>query len=232
MAKVSAPISIADQVYKFIKQDILEGKFEPNSRLTQEVMGELYQTSRTPVREAFRKLERDGLVERVPQGGVKVVAISIETIEEVYGVRTVLESYAVELACERISDKQLEKIGQIKKDADAILKSGELSRENKLKELFKLNSSFHRKINEASGNAYLVKVIGEMNNSVMLGRAAGLRKNNEWNEIWKEHGEIISCLRKKDKAACAQLMRKHIESAAQNAIVVISRRRDEAAKDS
>ncbi|BBO73164.1 GntR family transcriptional regulator [Desulfosarcina widdelii] len=232
MAKVSAPRSIADQVYEFIKKDILEGKLEPNSRLTQEFMGEFYQTSRTPVREAFRKLERDGLVERMPQGGVKVVAISVETIEEVYGVRAVLETYAVELACERISDSELERIAQIKKNAEAVLKSVDLSKEDKLNELLSLNSSFHRKINEASGNSYLVKILGEMNDSVMLGRTAGLRKNNEWSDIWKEHDKLINYLRKKDKVESAKLMRKHIESAAKNAIAVISRRKKETDKGS
>lgn len=224
MAKVLTPNSIADQIYNFIRSDILEGNIDPETRLTQEAMADFYQTSRTPVREAFRKLEKDGLVERLPQGGVKVVSISTETIRQVYGVRCVLEAYAIELALDLITDNDINQLIKIKHDAVAVIKAKELSREDKIKELFKLNSLFHSKINEVSGNNYLVKMIGEMKDSIMLGRSAGLRHNNNWLEIWKEHSQIINCLKRRNKSSCITLIKTHIEKAAKNAIESLEKR--------
>ena len=78
----------------------------------QNQVAETLKASRTPVREAFRRLEQDGLVERVPQGGVRVTHPDTETIQEVFGIRKVLEAYAVELACGRIT---AEEIGSLKR---------------------------------------------------------------------------------------------------------------------
>jgi DNA-binding GntR family transcriptional regulator len=97
------PNSISDQIYERLKKQILHGEIEPGERLMQNQVAENLRASRTPVREAFRRLEQDGLVERVPQGGVRVTSLDTETIQQVFGIRNVLEAYAIEMACDRIT---------------------------------------------------------------------------------------------------------------------------------
>ena len=98
---LAPPNSISDQIYEYLKEKILYGDTEPGERLMQMQVAESLKASRTPVRDAFRRLVQDGLAERFPQGGIRVTSVDRETIKSVFGIRAVLEAYAIELACER-----------------------------------------------------------------------------------------------------------------------------------
>ena len=130
------PNSISDQIYERLKKQILHGEIEPGERLMQNQVAESLKASRTPVREAFRRLEQDGLVERVPQGGVRVTPLDHETIQEVFGIRKVLEAYAIELACDRITAEEIASLKRLVSQSRELLSSHELGREMKIKRLF------------------------------------------------------------------------------------------------
>ncbi len=123
---IEPPKSISDQIYEHLKARILYGEIHPGERLAQEKVAEQLQISRMPVREAFRRLEQDGLVERLPQGGVRVTPVTMETIRHVFGVRTALEAYAIELACDRISEEAIAELENIKGQALEVLKQNTL----------------------------------------------------------------------------------------------------------
>ena len=108
------PNSISDQIYERLKQQILHGEIEPGERLMQNQVAETLKASRTPVREAFHRLEQDGLVERVPQGGVRVPRLELQIVQDVFGIRKVLEAYAIELACDRITVEEVLKAAEEK----------------------------------------------------------------------------------------------------------------------
>jgi len=218
---VEPPRAISDQVYEFLKQKILYSDIEAGERLMQIQVAEALQTSRTPVRDAFRRLEQDGLVERVPQGGVRVTSLDNKTIREVFGIRQVLEAYAVELACDNISPEQIAYLNQILSQARELLASRK-DREAKLKELFKLNSQLHDTIYRASGSSYLMGIINNLKNIVLRMRSLGLRADKTWNYVWKEHAQLIDCLERRDKAAAADLIKAHIISAASHVTSVTS----------
>jgi len=99
---VRPPKSISDQIYDLLKKKILNSELQPGERLMQEEVAEALKASRTPVRQAFHLLEKDGLVERLPQGGFRITQFDVETIDDLFAIRAVLETYGVELACERI----------------------------------------------------------------------------------------------------------------------------------
>jgi DNA-binding GntR family transcriptional regulator len=88
-------MSIADQIYESLKSSIISAELKGGDRLFEAKVAESYQASRTPVREAFRRLEQDSLVERVAQGGVRVTQVTRKTVEDLFGIRTVLEEYAI-----------------------------------------------------------------------------------------------------------------------------------------
>jgi DNA-binding GntR family transcriptional regulator len=188
------PNSISDQIYERLKQQILRGEIEPGERLMQNQVAESLKASRTPVREAFRRLEQDGLVERIPQGGVRVTRLDIETIQDVFGIRKVLEAYAIELACDRITGEEIVSLRRLLNQARDLLSSGNLGMEAKINRLFELNSEFHNTIYRASGNSYLMGMINSLRNIVARLRLLGLRADRTWSRAWDEHAQLIGLL--------------------------------------
>lgn len=207
------PNSISDQVYEYLKEKILYGDIEPGERLMQVQVAESLKASRTPVRDAFRRLEQDGLVERLPQGGVRVTSVDPETIRCVFGIRGVLEAYAVELACDSIPADKIAILKQLLRQAREVL-GEELEWETKLRMLFELNTRFHETIYRASGNRYLIDIINNLRNIVRRMRYLGLRAGATWTQVWDEHGELIDHLEKRDKDSAVRLIRVHLRNAA------------------
>lgn len=208
------PNSISDQIYEQLKQRILLGEIEPGERLMQNQVAENLRASRTPVREAFRRLEQDGLVERVPQGGVKVTGIDLDTIQDVFGIRKVLEAYAVELACDRITGEEISALKRLMIHAIETLKSADLGLETKMKRLFELNSQFHDTIYRASGNFFLLGIINNLRNIVRRMRYLGLRADSTWDQVWDEHSRLIEFLEFKNRQSAVKLIQEHLVNAA------------------
>src|SRR4030043_1970380 len=119
------PKSISDQIYEVLKELILLGKIAPGERMIESNIAEDLRTSRTPVREAFQRLVQDGLVERVPQGGVRVTVVTPRMIKEVFGIRAILEVFAVELACDQIDEEPIRKLKELAQQARKLLSSPE-----------------------------------------------------------------------------------------------------------
>jgi GntR family transcriptional regulator, rspAB operon transcriptional repressor len=213
------PHSISDQIYERLKQQVLYGEIEPGERLMQNQVAETLKASRTPVREAFRRLEQDGLVERVPQGGVRVTRLDIEAVQEVFGIRNVLEAYAVELACGRITVEETDSLKRLVKQAGELLASGEPGRERKIKRLFELNSQFHDTIYRAAGNSYLIGMINSLRFIVGRLRFLGLRADSTWSRAWDEHEQLIGLLEKKDKESAARLLKTHLVNAVSDVLM-------------
>lgn len=212
------PNSISDQIYKKLKQQIIHGDIEPGERLRQGQVAGSLKASRTPVREAFRRLEQDGLVERLPQGGVRVTPLDINTIREVFGIRKVLEAYAIELACEHITPEEIKNLKRLLSQARGLLASGPHDLENKIMNLFELNSEFHDAIYRAAENFYLWSMINSLRNIVSRLRFLGLRSYKNWSRAWKEHGQLIEFLQKRDRQAAVKLMQIHLANAAKDVL--------------
>jgi DNA-binding GntR family transcriptional regulator len=217
------PRSISYQIYEHLKTQILYGEISPGERLAQEKIAEQLNVSRMPVREAFRLLEQDGLVERLPQGGLRVPLITVETIQHVLGIRAALETYAIELACGRISEEEIVQLENIKRQAHEVLKQESIDYFEKLKRFYDLNTEFHDTIYEATGNPYLIKVISQLRNLVLRMRAIGLREPSTWIEIWEEHDQLIDSLKRKDNETASRNIKQHIENSASYVINALRR---------
>jgi len=212
------PNSISDQIYERLKQQILHCEIEPGERLMQIQVAKSLRASRTPVREAFRRLEQDGLVERVPQGGVRVTRPDAETIREVFGIRKVLEAYAIELACDRITPPEVAALKQLSSQAQELLSSRELGLQAKISRLFELNSQFHDTIYRASGNSYLMGTINSLRNVVGRLRLLGLRADSTWSRTWDEHVQLIGLLERKDKESAVRVVQSHLVNGASDVL--------------
>jgi DNA-binding GntR family transcriptional regulator len=145
----------------------------------------------------------------------------METIRHVFGVRTALEAYAIELACDRISEEAIAALENIKRQAQGVLKQDALDQSEKLKRFFDLNTAFHDTIYEATGNLYLIKIILQLRNLVLRMRAIGLREDSTWIQVWKEHDQLLNSLKRRDKEAATRCIRQHIANAASYVTAVV-----------
>lgn len=213
--------SIADQIYKSLQNSIISGEIKPGERLFEMELAKTFEASRTPVREAFRRLEQDHLVERLAQGGVRVPIIDRETIEDLYNLRAVLEAYALSLACDRVTTEQITSMKQIRAQAFELLKSSESSRDFILKRLLELNSSLHDTIYEATGSRFLIKVISNLRAIVMGMRTRSIQVDRSWQQVWDEHSRLIDHLERGEKESAVQLIKEHVANAAAQAYSVI-----------
>ena len=229
--KVGQPLepyrSIADQIYENLKNSIISCEIKPGDRLFELELAKTFHASRTPVREAFRRLEQDHLVERLAQGGVRVPIINRETIEDLYNLRAVLETYALELACERVTPEQISTLKQVRAQAFELLKSSESARDYVLKRLLELNSSFHETIYEATGSKFLIKVISNLRAIVMGIRTRSIQADQAWMQVWDEHSRLIGHLERGEKDSAIQLIRAHVANAADQALSVIQMHADD-----
>ncbi len=210
------PKSISDQIYEVLKERILLGKIAPGERIIESRIAEDLKTSRTPVREAFQRLVQDGLVERVTQGGVRVSVITPRMIKEVFGIRGVLEVYAVELVCDNIEVETIIKLKELAQQARKLLSSPEANDPEGLITLWKINTSFHETIYRASGSEHLLKLVSQLNSLVRRFRFLSMRKTRI--RAWDQHELIIKYLEDKDKAMLGELMKAHIEEAASDTL--------------
>jgi DNA-binding GntR family transcriptional regulator len=210
------PKSISDQIYEFLKENILLGKIAPGERIIESRIAEDLKTSRTPVREAYQRLVQDGLVERVTQGGVRVSVITPRMIKEVFGIRGVLEVYAVELVCDNIEAETIIKLKELAQQARKLLSSPEANDPEGLITLWKINTSFHETIYRATGSEHLLKLVGQLNSLVRRFRFLSMRKTRI--RAWDQHELIIKYLEDKDKAMLGELMKAHIEEAASDTL--------------
>jgi len=215
-AIILPPKSISDQIYEVLKEQILLGKIPPGERLIESTVAEDLKTSRTPVREAFQRLVQDGLVERVLQGGVRVTVITSQMIKEVYGIRAVLEVYAVDLACDYIDAETILKLKEMDRQARNQLSSPEANQPEGGIALWQINTLFHETICRAAGSEHLLKLLSQLKDLVMRFRFLSLRKTRI--RAWDEHELMIKYLENKDKLRLKELMKAHVEMATSDAL--------------
>lgn len=213
---ITPPKSISDQIYESLKERILSNLISPGHRLIENEVAGFYQASRTPIREAFRRLEQDGLVERIPRGGLRVTRITASEIREIFGIRAVLEAYVGELACDNITPDLIQKLKGISHQARHFLPSSSDASTENLVELWKLNTTFHDTIYQATQSQHLVRMLNTIRDMLLRVRILTLKKAKL--EKWKEHEEIINCLERRDKDRLCELMKQHIQRSAEAAL--------------
>lgn len=207
---VKTPKTIAEQVYDLLKKKILYHEIMPGERLLEVALCESLKVSRTPVREAFRLLQQDGLVERIPQGGVRVTDLSLDDLKEVSALRTVLEVYAAELACEKISEEEIGKLEELmRKTAEMIVAECE-GKDIDVAEFSGLNTAFHDIICDAAQSSYLSKILEIVRLPILRFRPFSLEDKNHRTRGWEEHKMMIKMLRSRDKEGLKKLVAKHV----------------------
>lgn len=196
----------AERAYKFIRSSILAGRFGSGMRLKeQEIAGELA-ISRTPVRDAIRRLHSDGLIEFEPNQGARVASWSEVDLVEISEMRALLESFAAELAAAKIGESELDELGR---HTDAMQKGLDGDRP-RIDQISAANLAFHQGIVRAAGNARLSLIVEGLWVLPLLTRKFALFDRAGLEQSISHHREIIRALRARDSGWAAAIMRAHI----------------------
>lgn len=206
--KAIAPTQpIRETVYQQLKLAVLTGAFEAGERLLERDIAEKLQVSRTPVREALKRLEAEGLLEALPKQGLAVKEYSDDDIREIYMIREALECLAAEFAAINATDADIARLEELVGEMDRLDNYADA---DKLREI---HSCFSETYNRASHMPTLIHLIESLKDQVTRFRSVSLSTPARRIETKKEHKELLEALRRRDPERASALTHVHIRNA-------------------
>lgn len=196
-----------ERVYQTIKEAILSEELPPNSRLVELSLASHFGVSRTPVREALKRLIVEGLAVIDPPRGMVVKPIDQQEMEEIYAVREVLDGLAARLAAKRMSDEDLARLTGLTEVMSRAVEEGRRDA------LVQANIRFHEIIFQAAGNERLLQLGRNLTDSVRRSSSTAFRSYERDMEVLQEHGELVNALEQRDAEAAERLAREHMVKA-------------------
>lgn len=187
---MSSYLPLRDIVFNTLRQAILKGELAPGERLMEVSLAQKLGVSRTPVREAIRKLELEGLVLMIPRRGAEVARISEKNLRDVLEVRRGLEDLAVELACARITESQIVELKKANVNFENSLTSNDVTA------IAEADERFHEIIYRATGNEKLIQVISNIKEQMYRYRLEYIKDSAKRHDLVAEHKEIVTADRK------------------------------------
>ncbi len=196
--------SLRGRVFGHIREGILSGRYSENEELKENAIGAELGVSRTPVREALRQLELEGLVTIVPNKGAYVTGISEKDIHDIYTIRSYLEGLCARWACEHITEEQLDAIEEV------IYLSEFHTGKGHFEQVVELDSKFHKLVYGACGSKILEHELSDFHHYVERVRKITLSKEERAVRSNAEHTAILSAIRARDGALAEKLAHEHI----------------------
>ena len=197
--------SQSDLAYQKLLGEIRDGLLRPGVRLTEEELAKRLSISRTPVREAIRQLEADGLVEHRAHAGAAVRELSYSEITELYSMRAVLESTVARMAALAASAVELESLETLNAEMAAATGDGG--------ERYRLNNQFHRALLDVAKNRFLTRAMDSVQKTLLILGPSTLAEFARAQEAVDEHARILEAIRVRDADTAEREMRHHIEAA-------------------
>ena len=195
---------LRDQVYASIKNAIITAQLESNHRLIEETIAADMGTSRTPVREALQKLEKEGLIFRLPKTGFAVKGVAEEEVEDILDLQCMLESYAGCLATWRITEDELNYLDDlIKRQEDCLVNDD-------FETFIRLDGAFHDALHRAAKHARLYLLVQGLRDYMDRYRMIIFHSNVSFNLSVKDHKEMVSLMRTKHARQIERLINKHM----------------------
>jgi len=200
----SAALPLAQQVAARIRDMIIQDQLTPGEWIREQALADKLNVSRTPLREALKMLELEGLIRLLPNRGAVVTELTVEEVKEKLEVLAVLEALGGKLACQNATEAELAEIRALHYEMLAWF-----SRQNRL-EYFKLNQRIHLAIVAASGNRTLVTTHARINAQLYRVRFQSNLQNQLWGTAVDEHEEMLAALEARDSEAMAMCMLNHL----------------------
>lgn len=196
--------NLHEATFQTLKSLLVEGKIAPGSKLNERELAERLNVSRTPIREAIRRLAADGLVELIANRGAIAVQLSIDDVIHTFDVIAELEGYSGELAAKNISDSTLSELEALQYEMMASYARRDLS------SYYKLNLRIHRLINQAANNPVLATLFSQVNSRIEALRFRSNQDGVKWEKAVEEHQEMLDALKARDSARMRKVMIAHV----------------------
>jgi len=201
----AASCSLTDEIADLVRDRILKGEYEIGEKIKENQIATELKVSRTPIREAFKLLENEGLIDYIPNRGCFAKGFTKQDVDDIYAVREALEQLAVERAAERITEKELEELQSQwelmefyvkKKDAQKVLE---------------LNSTFHDLIYASTRSRFMAQVLRSYKSYINKTRKSVFYDETYLMAILAEHREILEAIKSRDKEKAVRAVSEHLE---------------------
>lgn len=198
-------LTLREKILETIRDDILTGVLKPGGKVPEPELAERFGISRTPIREAFRQLESEGYLTVIPRRGAVVVSFSAADIREFYAIKGILEGFAARHACERLTERELDRLKSVNDRLRTLAESGDV------KQFFKIHNDFHEMFIRASGNDTLFDLIASLVKRFQRLRIASLSYPGRMLRSVTEHDKIIEAFRSRSVELAEKLVRENAE---------------------
>ena len=198
--KMNEYLPLRDVVFNTLRQAILKGELAPGERLMEIQLAQKLGVSRTPIREAIRKLELEGLVLMIPRRGAEVARISEKSLKDVLEVRRSLEELAIELACQRMTEEDMQALEEAQKAFKAAIDQGDAMK------IAETDEAYHDVIYHSTRNKRLVQILNNLREQMYRFRL------DKRQILQLEHEKILAALRLRHMAEAKAVARGHIDN--------------------
>lgn len=202
--------SLRGQVFDKIRSDILNGKYKRGEELVESLIGKELGISRTPVREAIRQLELEGLVQLVPNKGAFVTGISEKDVRDIYLIRARLEGLAARMAAKNITPELLDAM------EETVVLSEYHAKKEHYEQVCEMDSKFHKLLYKASGSRILEHTLTDFHQYVQRVRMASIMKKRRMEKSNDEHDAILTAIREHDEEKAELVATRHISNTVEN----------------
>lgn len=199
-------LPLRDVVFNTLRQAILKGELEPGERLMEIQLADRLGVSRTPIREAIRKLELEGLVLMIPRKGAEVARISEKSLRDVLEVRRSLEELAIELACQRMDEQELEDLEQAQEAFRKAIEKGDAM------EIAETDEHYHDIIYNGTGNSRLVQILNNLREQMYRYRLEYIKDAAKRQILIVEHDHILKAVKERHVSEAKTAIREHIDN--------------------
>ena len=198
--------NLHEAIFQKLRLLLVEGKIAPGSKLNERELAESLHVSRTPIREAIRRLAADGLVELIANRGAIAVQLSLADVIHTFDVIADLEGFSGELAAKNIGDAALSELEALQYEMMASYARRDLST------YYKLNLRIHHLINQAANNPVLTKLFSQVNARIEALRFRSNQDGVKWEKAVEEHQEMLDALKARDPARMRKIMMTHVQN--------------------
>ena len=200
-------LPLRDEVFNTLRERILKGVYKPGERLMEIHLADQLGVSRTPIREAIRMLELEGLVKMVPRKGAQVAKISKEDLQDVLEVRKALDTLSVKLACERITEDEIKLLNNAEREFEKALASKDV------RDIAEADVAFHDVIHSATKNGRLKSMISNLAERIYRYRFEYIKQQSDGGQtLMLELREIMRCIESRDVESAVKATEIHIDN--------------------
>lgn len=207
----SNSFSLTDEIVDIIRERILKGEYKIGEKIKENQIASELRVSRTPIREAFKQLENEGLIDYIPNRGCFAKGFTRRDIEDLYAVRKALEILAVEWAVNRINQAEIDKL----QEQSDLMEFYTARKDGK--KVLEIDSDFHAVIYNASGSRFMAQVLRSYKEYIDQTRKVIFDERDYLEEIFQEHKAVLEAVKNRDVEGAKEAMAKHLDGSKRRA---------------